>query len=91
MHCILASTDVGNVQQRAAQPLAEQALAGRGGAVVQGTHQTACPAPLTALQYLHPSEKAFVAAHLPACLDMGREEAGRWVGRPGEVGRGGKL
>ena len=81
--CILASTDVRDVQQRAAQPLAEQALAGRGGAVVQGAHQAACPATLTALQYLHPSEKAFIVAELPACLDTEGEKSGRWAGRVG--------
>lgn len=53
LHCVLASADVRDVQQRAAQPLAEQALAGRGGAVVQGAHQAACPTSLTALQYLY--------------------------------------
>ena len=65
LHCVLASTDVRDVQQRAAQPLAEQALAGRGGAVVQGAHQAACPTPLTALQYLYHCTQALRDVELP--------------------------
>ncbi|KAA6429956.1 MAG: hypothetical protein FRX49_00388 [Trebouxia sp. A1-2] len=49
LNSILAGSNVSNVQQGAAQPLAEQALASRGGAVVQGAHQATCPAPLAAL------------------------------------------
>ena len=42
-------------QQRAAEPLAEQASACWGGALVQGTHQAACPCPTAALKHLHVS------------------------------------
>ena len=80
VQCILASTDVRDVQQRPAQPLAEQALASRGGAVVQGAHQTACPAALTALQYLRPCDKFSVIADPPACLDVEVEKSSRWAG-----------
>ena len=51
LHSILAGTDVCNAQQ-AAEPLAKQAFACCSGALVQGTHQAACPCPADAFKHL---------------------------------------